>query len=228
MKKTEQRQNQKPLPRGYKNLNTTQLSESRDQNVTTRVLASSPKHRVLPTWTCRTCLASSVEGHSSDHISGKKEKHHQWWLMVKYLSSGGRLFRVLQMNFLKWWRLDASCQHQWTASVGIAVIWVNHRQFWNSRSCPKIFSIDYFSNGSKVKGKLFEETMLEITHWKRVHCPSFQHMGGFALYWRNGIDLNVMCSSPTYINAVVNPGVDDAWQLTGIYEDSVMANREHS
>ena len=37
-----------------------------------------------------------------------------------------------------------------------------------------------------------------------------------------------MCSSPTYIDAVVNPGVDDAWQLTGIYEDSVMANREHS
>ena len=47
--KTEQGQNQKPLPRGYKNLNITQLSESRDQNVTTRVLASSPKHRVLPT-----------------------------------------------------------------------------------------------------------------------------------------------------------------------------------
>ena len=34
--------------------------------------------------------------------------------------------------------------------------------------------------------------------------------GGLALYWKNSIDLNVMSSSPTYIDAVVNPGVDDA------------------
>ena len=29
---------------------------------------------------------------------------------------------------------------------------------------PKIFFVDYFSNGNKVKGNLFEETMLKITN----------------------------------------------------------------
>ena len=34
--------------------------------------------------------------------------------------------------------------------------------------------------------------------------------GGLALYWKDSIDLHVMSSSPTYIDAVANPGVDDA------------------
>ena len=34
--------------------------------------------------------------------------------------------------------------------------------------------------------------------------------GGLALYWKEMIDLKVLDSTPTYINAVVNPGMDDA------------------
>ena len=52
--------------------------------------------------------------------------------------------------------------------------------------------------------------------------------GGLALYWKNSIDLHVMSSSPTYIDAVANPGMDDAWRFTGFYGNPVTANREHS
>ena len=49
-----------------------------------------------------------------------------------------------------------------------------------------------------------------------------------ALYWKNGIDLKVSDSTPTYIDVVVNPGMDDAWWLTSFYGNLVTANREHS
>lgn len=58
--------------------------------------------------------------------------------------------------------------------------------------------------------------------------PQFNTGGGLALYWKNGIDLKVLDSSPTYIDAVVKPGMDDAWWLTGFYRNPVMANWEHS
>ena len=52
--------------------------------------------------------------------------------------------------------------------------------------------------------------------------------GGLALYWKEGIDLKVLDSTPTYIDAVVNPGMDDAWRFTGFYGNPITANREHS
>ena len=58
--------------------------------------------------------------------------------------------------------------------------------------------------------------------------PQFNTGGGLALYWKDGIDLKVLDSSPTYIDAVVKPGMDDAWRLTGFYRNLVTANREHS
>ena len=34
--------------------------------------------------------------------------------------------------------------------------------------------------------------------------------GGLALFWSRDINLHVLDATPTYIDAVVNPGVDDA------------------
>ena len=34
--------------------------------------------------------------------------------------------------------------------------------------------------------------------------------GGLTLFWKNGVDLHVLDSSPIYIDAIVNLGVDDA------------------
>ena len=58
--------------------------------------------------------------------------------------------------------------------------------------------------------------------------PRHNTGGGLALYWKKELNLQVLNSSPTYIDAVVNPGVDDAWRFTGFYGDPVTANREHS
>ena len=50
--------------------------------------------------------------------------------------------------------------------------------------------------------------------------------GGLALYWKKGIDLHVLDLSPSHIDAVINPGVDDTWRFTGFYGNPVTANRE--
>ena len=57
--------------------------------------------------------------------------------------------------------------------------------------------------------------------------PRVNMGGGLALYWKDGIDLRVLDSSPTYIDAVVKPRMDDVWQLMGFYGNLVTANREH-
>lgn len=38
---------------------------------------------------------------------------------------------------------------------------------------------------------------------------------GLALLWNNDLHLHVRTFSPRHIDAVVNPGIDDAWCLTG-------------
>ena len=64
---------------------------------------------------------------------------------------------------------------------------------------------------------------------ENVHIVSLHNIGGgLALYWKNRIDLHILDSSPSHIDAVVNPGVDDAWWFTGFYGNLVTANQEHS
>ena len=58
--------------------------------------------------------------------------------------------------------------------------------------------------------------------------PRHNTRGGLALYWKKELNLQVLNSSPTYIDAAVNPGVDDAWRFTGFYGDPVTTNRKHS
>jgi len=72
--------------------------------------------------------------------------------------------------------------------------------------------------------KLCSKLQLENVHIE----PRVNTGGGLALYWKNGIDLKVLDSTPTYIDVVVNLGMDDAWRLTGFYGNPVMANQEHS
>ena len=64
---------------------------------------------------------------------------------------------------------------------------------------------------------------------ENVHVVPRQNTGGgLALFWKNGTDLHIQDSSPSHIDAVINPGVDDAWWLTGFYGNPITANREHS
>lgn len=85
---------------------------------------------------------------------------------------------------------------------------------------------------------LLMETRSKDSHLKKL-CSKLQIKnvfieprvnigGGLALYWKNGINLKVLDSTPTFIDAAVNLGMDDAWWLTGFYGNPVTANREHS
>ena len=63
----------------------------------------------------------------------------------------------------------------------------------------------------------------------KVHIISRLNTGGgLALFWSRDINLHVLDATPTYIDAVVNPEVDDAWRFTRFYGNPVTANREHS
>ena len=62
-----------------------------------------------------------------------------------------------------------------------------------------------------------------------VHIVSRHNTGGgLALFWSRDINLHVLDATPTYIDVVVNLGVDDAWRFTGFYGNLVTTNREHS
>ncbi|KAL4632173.1 hypothetical protein ACB092_04G033300 [Castanea dentata] len=58
--------------------------------------------------------------------------------------------------------------------------------------------------------------------------PRINTGGGLVLYWKNGIDLHVLNSSTTYIDAVVNLGLNDTWRFTRFYRNPVTTNWEHS
>ena len=46
---------------------------------------------------------------------------------------------------------------------------------------------------------------------ENVHIvPRHNTGGGLALFWKNEINISILNSSPLHIDAVVNPGVDDA------------------
>ena len=58
---------------------------------------------------------------------------------------------------------------------------------------------DYVKN---LKSKL----QLENVH----SVPRHNTGGGLALFWKNEINISILNSSPLHIDAMVNPGVDDA------------------
>ena len=51
---------------------------------------------------------------------------------------------------------------------------------------------------------------------------------GLALLWMNNLNLHIRTFSPRHIDAVINPGIDDAWRFTGFYGAPKVANREDS
>ena len=82
------------------------------------------------------------------------------------------------------------------------------------------------------------ETKAKDNHLKRlcskIHMenvfikPRVNTGGGLALYWKDELNLKVIDSTPTFIDTIINPGMDDAWWLTGFYRNPITANREHS
>ena len=73
------------------------------------------------------------------------------------------------------------------------------------------------------------KNLLSKLNMENVHLvPWHSTGGGLAPYWKNGTDLHILDSSPSHIDAVVNPRVDDAWWFTSFYGNPVTTNQEHS
>ena len=49
--------------------------------------------------------------------------------------------------------------------------------------------------------------------------------GGLALFWKSSINLTVIGSCKYYIDAIVDKGTDNEWQLTGFYGEPKTARR---
>nr|XP_023891885.1 uncharacterized protein LOC112003894 [Quercus suber]XP_023929367.1 uncharacterized protein LOC112040706 [Quercus suber] len=81
---------------------------------------------------------------------------------------------------------------------------------------------------TRAKDKFLKNLCRKLDLKNLFIVPRNNTGGGLALYWKEGLNLKVQGSSPSYIDAVVDPGVDDAWRITGFYGDPVTANREHS
>ena len=52
--------------------------------------------------------------------------------------------------------------------------------------------------------------------------------GGLALLWKEEIKMDVQTSSDNHIDAVVDLGMDDAWQIMAFYGNPDFANQEDS
>ena len=82
------------------------------------------------------------------------------------------------------------------------------------------------------------ETRATASYLEKLRCklkfdnvfvvPRKNRGGGLALLWMNNLNLHIRTFSPRHIDAVINPGVDDAWRFTGFYGAPEVANREDS
>ena len=72
------------------------------------------------------------------------------------------------------------------------------------RTAEKTLAYHCFPYGDKSKRTVPQEILYNTPFGECLHRSTKQ-------YWKNGIDLHAQNSSPTYIDAVINPGVDDAW-----------------
>lgn len=56
---------------------------------------------------------------------------------------------------------------------------------------------------------------MQIGNYFRVSKVTLK--GGVALFWKNGVELNVESSSLNYIDVLINKGKDDRWRFRGFY-----------
>ena len=95
------------------------------------------------------------------------------------------------------------------------------------RICEETLSLHCLSLETKAKDdyvkKLKSKLQLDNAHI----VPRHNIGGGLALFWKNEINISILDSLPSHIDAMVNPRMDDAWQIRGFYGNPVTANREH-
>lgn len=58
--------------------------------------------------------------------------------------------------------------------------------------------------------------------------PWHNTRGGLALFWPTNMNVDIQSFSNRYIDAIIDHGVNNAWQITGFYEDPDTASQENS
>ena len=96
------------------------------------------------------------------------------------------------------------------------------------RNGEKTFLWFVFLMETRAKDKFLKNLCRKLDFKNIFIVPRNNTGGGLALYWKEGCNLKVQSSSPSHIDAVVDPRVDDAWRVTGFYGNPATANREHS
>lgn len=89
---------------------------------------------------------------------------------------------------------------------------------------PKIV----FLMETKKKRSYLEKIICRLKFDNLFIVPRWHQNGGLALLWKEQLDLHIRSFSPHHIEAVVNPGIDDAWHFTSFYGAPEAANREDS
>lgn len=66
---------------------------------------------------------------------------------------------------------------------------------------------------TKVRDDVLKRLCSKLQFDNFFIVPRINTGGGLVLYWKNKVDLHVLNSSPTYIDAIVNSGLDDVGDL---------------
>ena len=56
---------------------------------------------------------------------------------------------------------------------------------------------------------------LQMRGWFGV--SRLNHGGSLAMFWRQDTNIRVIDSSPYFIDAIINEGLDDTWRFSGFY-----------
>ena len=79
------------------------------------------------------------------------------------------------------------------------------------------------------KSRAYLETVRCDLHFDNLFVVLRRNLGGgLALLWMNYLNLHIHTFSPFHIDAVINPGIRDAWRFTGFYEAPEIASSEDS
>ena len=125
----------------------------------------------------------------------------------------------------------------WAASPGpMSLISWNYRGFRNPqivKALQKVIQKEEPILLFLIETKLNKEKTEKVRDQSNFHfswvVPSVGKSGGLALFWKEGISVEILEADQTHIDTVVRGGVSsDWWHFTGFYEASDTSRRDDS
>ena len=135
----------------------------------------------------------------------------------------------MPLKFVKQWRLLGSlADHHELHQLELSWFRMTTCSSRTHRIGEETLSLHCLSLETKAKDDYVKKlkSKLQLDNVRIV--PQHNIGGRLALFWKNEINISILDSSPSHIDAMVNPRMDDAWRIRGFYENPVIANKEHS